>query len=385
MEIHMKVLLAGGGTGGHINPAIAIANTIKEHDKNADIAFIGTKKGMENKLVGKAGYPLHHIEMQGLRRSLSLSNLKTAYYYFTAPIKAKKLLLEFEPDVVIGTGGYLSWPLLHAAAKLGIPTAVHESNAIPGKAVKMLEKDVDRIYINFPSTANDLKEKNKILCVGNPLITMPNTETEKGLREKLEIPQNTKKIILSFGGSLGAERINQEILAFMRQYTAKNPDVFHIHATGKIEYEAAMAKADEYGLTHCPNIRLLEYIYDMPLWEKAADVVICRAGAMTISEMSLLGKACVLIPSPNVVNNHQFENAKQLADAGAAFLIDEKNITTEKLIAHVRDILGNKSTSEALSAEILKFAKPNAKEDIYRDLQMLASREVLALLNKEKN
>ena len=189
----MKVLLAGGGTAGHINPAIAIANTIKAHDKNAAIAFIGTKKGMENNLVAKAGYPLYHIEMRGLRRSLSLSNIKTAYYYFTAPIKAKKLLLDYQPDVVIGTGGYLSWPLLHAAAKLGIPTAVHESNAIPGKAIKMLEKDVDRIYINFPTTEQYFTETEKILCVGNPLITMPDTKTEADLRQKLNIPPSNPK------------------------------------------------------------------------------------------------------------------------------------------------------------------------------------------------
>ena len=154
----MRVLMTGGGTGGHVNPALAIANTIKARDKNAEIAFIGTKKGMENNLVAKAGYPLHHIEMRGLRRSLSLSNIKTAYYYFTAPVKAKKLLLDYQPDVVIGTGGYLSWPLLHAAAKLGIPTAVHESNAIPGKAIKQLRNSVDLIMVNFEDTLRRLDE-----------------------------------------------------------------------------------------------------------------------------------------------------------------------------------------------------------------------------------
>ena len=154
----MKIILAGGGTAGHINPAIAIANTIKANDKNAEIAFIGTKKGMENKLVGKAGYPIHHVEIQGLRRKLTLSNIKTAYYYLTSPFKAKKLLKEYQPDVVVGTGGYLSWPLIKAAADLGIPSAIHESNAIPGKAVKMLEKEVDRIYEDGYHKRNDNRE-----------------------------------------------------------------------------------------------------------------------------------------------------------------------------------------------------------------------------------
>lgn len=377
----MKILLAGGGTGGHINPAIAIANTVKAHDKNAEIAFIGTKKGMENRLVGKAGYPLYHIEMQGLRRSLSLSNIKTLYYYFTAPGKAKKLLLDYKPDIVVGTGGYLSWPLLHAASKLGIPTAVHESNAIPGKAVKMLEKEVDRIYINFPTTAEYFTEKEKILCVGNPLITMP--KVEQTGKEKPDIPENTKKILLSFGGSLGAERVNEEVLALMRDYTAKNPDIFHIHATGKIEYEAAMAKAEEYGLTKCKNIRILEYIYDMPLWENLADAVICRAGAMTIAEMALLGKACILIPSPNVANNHQYENAKRLADAGAAIMHEEKNLTPGVLAESVAKILDSEENASSLSDAIKAFAKPDASEEIYRDLQMLVSGEILKLLNKK--
>jgi len=379
----MKVLLAGGGTAGHINPAIAIANTIKAHDKSAEIAFIGTKKGMENNLVAKAGYPLYHIEMRGLRRSLSLSNIKTAYYYFTAPIKAKKLLLNYKPDVVIGTGGYLSWPLLHAAAKLGIPTAVHESNAIPGKAVKMLEKDVDRIYINFPSTEQYFTETDKILCVGNPLITVPDTKAENDLREKLNIPANTKKILLSFGGSLGAQRVNEEVLALMRDYTAHHPEIFHIHATGKIEYEDAMAMAKEYGIDNKPNIRLLEYIYDMPLWEKAADAVICRAGAMTIAEMALLGKACILIPSPNVVNNHQYENANGLAVAGAAIMHEEKDLSPETLISSVKSIFENSGISASLSRAIKEFAKPDAAEDIYKDLLLLTSEEIQQLLSND--
>ena len=379
----MKVLLAGGGTGGHINPAIAIANTIKARDKSAEIAFIGTKKGMENNLVAKAGYPLYHIEMRGLRRSLSLSNIKTAYYYFTAPMKAKKLLLDYQPDVVIGTGGYLSWPLLHAAAKLGIPTAVHESNAIPGKAVKMLEQDVDRIYINFPTTEQYFTETDKILCVGNPLITMPDTKTEEDLFRKLDIPANTKKVLLSFGGSLGAQRVNEEVLALMRDYTAHHPEIFHIHATGKIEYEDAMAMAKEYGIDDKPNIRLVEYIYDMPLWEKAADAVICRAGAMTIAEMALLGKACILIPSPNVANNHQYENAKRLADAGAAIMHEEKDLTPEALIASVQNILENEETAASLCESVKAFAKPNAAEDIYKDLLLLSSAEIRKLLKKD--
>ena len=380
----MKVLLAGGGTAGHINPAIAIANTIREHDKNAEIAFIGTKKGMENRLVANAGYDIHHIEMRGLRRSLSPSNLLTAYYYFTAPVKARKLILDFKPDIVIGTGGYLSWPLLHAAAKLGVPTAVHEANAIPGKAVKMLEKEVDRVYVNFAGSAEMLTEKEKILCVGNPLITPPADIETAGLREKLGVPKTAKKLLLSFGGSLGAQRINEEILTLMANYTAKHPGIYHVHATGKNGHAEFMERATALGLDKCENLRISEYIYDMPLWERVADVVICRAGAMTLSEMALLRRACILIPSPNVANNHQYENAKRLADAGAALMHEEKDLTKDTLEQSVSMLFADESKAKAMREAIGAFANPNAKEDIWRDILMLTSGELLSLLKKRK-
>lgn len=379
----MRVLLAGGGTGGHIYPAIAIADAISERDKTAEIAFIGTKKGLENKLVSAAGYPIHHIEVRGLRRRLSFSNLITAYYYFTAPIKAKKLLLDFRPDLVVGTGGYLSWPLLHAAARLKIPTAVHESNAIPGKAVRMLSHEVDRIYTNFAATADRLKEKDKILCVGNP-ITVPEKEADPAaLREALGIPKACKHIVLSFGGSLGAERINAEILHLMRELSAKDPEVFHIHATGKKGYAFALAAAKEYGLCELPNVRILEYIYDMPLWERIADVVICRSGAMTISEMALLGRATILIPSPTVAENHQYENAKRLADAGAAILLEEKYLTETALYESVCGVLHNRRVAKSLSERISAFANPKARDAICEDLIRLAGRDGLSPIKKK--
>ncbi len=369
----MRIIFAGGGTAGHINPAIAIANHIKQNIPDAEIAFIGTKRGMENTLVAKAGYPLHHIEIQGLNSLFSLSTIKTAYYFVTSPSKAKKLIRDFKPDVVIGTGGYLSWPLLKAAHAMKIPSAVHESNAIPGRAVRMVEKMVDRIYINFPTTSEyfEASSQEKILCVGNPLITAPDTAKKDGLREKLGIPPSAKKIVLSFGGSLGAERVNEEILALMRDHIAKDPEIFHVHATGRIEYEAAMAKAEEYGLLNCPNIRLVEYIYDMPLWEKIADAVICRAGAMTLAEMALLGKACIVIPSPNVAHNHQYENAKRLADAGAALMIEEKDISTEMLSENLFRILRDEKAADTLRSAIRDFAHHNAADEIVKDLQSL--------------
>ena len=379
----MKVLLSGGGTAGHVNPALAIADLIKAHDRNAEIAFVGTKKGIENRLCEKAGYPVYHIEMKGLKRSLSLSNIKTAYYYFTAPRKAKKLLLEYKPDIVIGTGGYVCWPLLSAAAKLGIPTALHESNAIPGKAVRMLADKVDRIYVNFASAMDYFPDKSKVLFVGNPMMKKSTAKIPENIREILSIPEGTEKIVLSFGGSLGAMRLNSEIIALMKNFTSHHREVFHSHATGSSTHEETLAAFRAAGLSVFPNLRLTEYIYDMPYWERLADAVICRAGAMTVSEMALQKKACILIPSPNVVNNHQYENAKRLADEDAAILIEEKHLTPDLLEKSLCEILYDGEKAATMRENIASFAKSDSNELIWRDIRILLSRDIMTLLESK--
>ena len=300
----MRVLMTGGGTGGHVNPALAIANTIKENNPGAEIAYVGTRHGIESKLVPAAGYPLYYVQIQGIRRSLSLSNLKTAYLTLTSPIKAKKILREFRPDLVIGTGGYVSWPVVKAAASMGIPTALHESNAIAGVAVRMLAKSVDRIYLNFKATGETLPCPEKHLRVGNPILH-PRTLTDRDeARRTLAIPDKYKYFILSYGGSMGAERLNAAVLHLMQEFTAKHPEVYHLHATGSIEKELFGGWFRESGLEGCENIRIVEYIYDMPQQMAAADLIICRAGAMTVSELAMARKCAIFIPSPNVTDNH---------------------------------------------------------------------------------
>lgn len=363
----MRILFAGGGTAGHINPAIAIADTIRAHDKSAEIAFIGTSRGLENDLVTKAGYPIYHIEMRGLKRSLSLSNVKTAYYYFTAPIKAKKLIKEFRPDIVFGTGGYLSWPLVKAAASLGVPSAVHESNAIPGKAILMLSNKVNRIYLNFPAAAERIKEKEKVMVVGNPLIAGGCIPRTAALEEKLGIPAGAFTV-LSFGGSLGAEKLSRAVVDVAKAYKTEHPRVLFVHSCGEKKYGDALEYARAAGMDGSPNLRLEKYIYNMPEWESCADVVICRAGAMTISELAAAGKAAITVPSQYVANNHQFENAKRLADAGAAIMIEEKVLTSEKLKNALDELVGSDAKRRALSENIRAFSYPQAKERIYLDL-----------------
>ncbi len=376
----MRVLMTGGGTGGHVNPALAIANTIRQNDASSEIAYVGTKRGIEAKLVPAAGYPLYFVEIQGMRRSLSLSNLKTLYLTLISPGKAKKIIRQFKPDLVVGTGGYVSWPVVKAAAKMGIPCALHESNAVPGVAVKMLARDVDRIYLNFEETGAALPCKEKIVRVGNPLQSAFSALTREEARRHLGIPEKYKYCILSYGGSMGAERLNAAVLKLMRDFTAKHPEVFHLHATGAIEKELCGQWFTEMGLDRCENIRLVEYIYDMPYRMAAADLIICRAGAMTVSELAMAGKCAVFIPSPNVTNNHQYKNAKVLVDAGAASLFEERVLEGDdaaSLTARVSHLLSDEGEAErtAMSSAIRAFAVADANKRIYLDLLDLVKKK----------
>ncbi len=369
----MKVLMTGGGTGGHVNPAIAIADTIREHDPQAEIAFVGTSHGIENKLVPAAGYPLHHIEIRGLKRSLSLSNLKTALMTITSVFEGKKLCRSFRPDIVIGTGGYACWPIMKAASLMGIPTALHESNAVPGVAVRMLEGSVDRVFINFDESLSGLKHPEKAMRVGNPLRMKPNGISYEEARIQLGITGKYRRFLLSCGGSMGAEQINFAMLDLMKDYLTSHPEVLCVHATGAIEYEATKKLFSEAGLDKYENIRLLEYIYDMPLQMAAADVFIGRAGSMTLSELALSGKAAILIPSPNVTNNHQYKNAKVLSDRGAAILIEEKDLTPAALSEAVNGLLFDDGKRTRMQSAIGALAVPDASDRIYDECLRLVS------------
>jgi len=367
----MRVLITGGGSGGHVNPAIAVANTIRDNVRDAEIAFVGTERGIENKLVPKEGYVLYHVNIQGIRRSLSLSNIKTLYLAYTSVFKAKKLIKEYKPDIVFGTGGYVCWPVIKAAAQMGIPTALQECNAVPGFAVKMLEKYVDRIFINFEETRNYLKNPDKTVHAGNPV----RNEFLKYEHEKAKNEAGLDKYktyIISCGGSLGAEPINDATIDFMDKYVRNHPEVYHMLATGSLEYEAAKAKFNSLGLDKCENIKLVEYIYDMPLQMAAADLVINRAGANTLAELAVLNKPCVLIPSPYVTDNHQFKNAKVLADDGAALLIEEKELGDGKFLSVLSNLLSDDTKLSELSENIRKFAVYDTCKIILKDLLTLA-------------
>ena len=366
----MKILFTGGGTGGHVNPALAIAETVKKHNPECEIAFVGTPTGIENKLVGKAGYKIHHINIQGLKRKLTLKNIKTLYLTVTSVSKAKKLLKKEKPDAVVGTGGYVCYPLVKAASKLKIPTAVHESNAIPGVAIKMLAPYVDIIFTDFDKTKEYIKEqyRHKIIHVGNPFFETGEKQDYASARKKLGIDGQFKYSVLVYGGSLGAANINSNVVKWAEKYLKSHGDVKLTHATGAAGYEKTKAEYEAAGFINDPSVEILEYIYDMPHRMAASDVIVCRAGAMTLSELALTGKPAVLVPYPYAAENHQYKNAKVLSDGGAAILIADSELTEDKIESAINKILYTENTAKDMAKNIKKFAMPDANEDIYRKL-----------------
>ena len=369
----MRVLLTGGGTSGHVNPALAIADIIKSHEPDSTFLYVGTENGIEKKLAEKEGYDFRSVKIQGIKRSLSLKNVKTAYLIMTAPLKAKKIIEDFEPDVVVGTGGYVCWAPLKAAADMGIPTVIHESNSVAGLAVRKLEDKVNIILTNFKSTKDSLTDKNKAICVGNPIRKSFNGLSREQARAALGIPDSQSFVILSFGGSLGAPRINEAAIDVMREFSVKHEDVVHFHSGGRNYYKNAMQMFAGYSLEKNSRLDIKEYIYDMSLYMCAADVVICRAGAMTLTELAMLGKPAILIPSPNVTDNHQYKNAKALADKGAAVLIEEKELSAERIATEIEKLYCNRELREKMSAAVAEFANPQVNEQIYGEISRLVT------------
>ena len=373
----MRVLLTGGGTAGHINPALAIAETIRQNDPHAVIEFVGVARGKEVDLVPREGYRLHFVDAMGFDRDakLSLDNLKALWLAWYSPRspKTKQILKDFRPDIVIGTGGYACWPLMRAATAMGIPTALHESNAQPGVAVKRLQKKVDRIWINFRETEEKLLPSEKIVHVGNPLRMGFGCLSREQARRELGI-EPKQKMILSFGGSGGARAVSHAIIKTMAEYSSKHPEILHVHATGKRDYEECIALFREAGLEESKNCILVDYIYDMPLRMAAADVVVSRAGAMTLSELALMGKASVLIPFPYAAENHQYLNAKAQADAGAAVLVTQDTLEEGSLTAALSLLISDDGRRRSIEENVKAFANPDANRLIWKDIQSICKK-----------
>ncbi|MDD7409248.1 MAG: undecaprenyldiphospho-muramoylpentapeptide beta-N-acetylglucosaminyltransferase [Anaerovoracaceae bacterium] len=316
----MKVIMSGGGTGGHIYPAIAIADEIKRRHPEAEILFVGTEHGMEREIVPKAGYPIKFITVRGFDRKHLLRNIDTVKELNKGLHEAKKIIADFKPDYVIGTGGYVCGPVVRSAYKAHIPSFIHEQNAFPGLTNKLLSKHVDRVFLAFTEAKEYFKCKAEPVTVGNPVRSAFTETSREESRKALGIDEGDF-VVLGFGGSLGAQRINDEMKLVAERFAGRT-GVRVIWATGKRYYKEIM------GAPHpeADNITYMEYINDMPKYLKACDLVVSRSGALTVSEITACGRPSIMIPSPYVTNNHQYYNAMVVADRGGAVVIEEKNL-----------------------------------------------------------
>lgn len=370
----MNIVFVAGGTGGHINPAIAIAGTIKQKHPNAKISFIGNRVGMEATLVPKEGYDFYPIDVAGFQRKLNFTNIKrnfaALYKMFGSTLQAEKLLLQLKPDVVVGTGGYTSGPVLRKAAKMGIKTATHEANAFPGITTKMLSKYVDEIMVAMPKVIEKLPKNKKYTITGNPVRQSILNITKAEARQALGL--DDRPMILSLGGSLGAKPINQAVSELLAWH-ANSKKYYHFHSIGKygMSYMPDLLKSKGVDYKSLDNLRITEYIYDMDICLAAADLVINRAGAITISELSVQGKPSILIPSPYVAENHQFYNAKTLSDNNAAVLIEEKDLNGKVLIETVNSLINDKEKLMEMSKNAQNVAVFDSNERIYKVIMEL--------------
>lgn len=367
----MRLLLCGGGTAGHVNPAIAVAEELKSRNKEAEILFIGREGGRENELITGAGFNLKTLKIEGIRRSLSTDNIRRVITALKAKEKAEKIIKDFAPDVVLGTGGYVCWPVITAADKLDIPTALHESNVSPGLTTRLVSNKCDMIFLNNEKTKEYLSKKTKTRVVGNPLKKDFERVDRESARRKMGI-KNDEIFILSFGGSIGAKKLNETIVEVMEKHSSKTEKIKHLHATGKRYYNQAEKKYMDRPHGGC---RIVPYINNMAASLSAADIVICRCGAMTLSELSAIGVASILIPSPNVSANHQYKNGIPLFETGAADLIEEKNLTSELLTERILFLENNKIERKNRAKNIKAFFKPNAAKEIVEGLFALKNRQ----------
>lgn len=362
-----RILIAAGGTGGHINPALSVAGFIRSQNPSAEILFVGTADKMEAKLVPQAGYPIKMIDISGFRRDLSIDgimhNIKTVSRLLRSSGQAKKIIEEFKPELAVGFGGYVSGPVIRMAAKLGVPTAVHEQNAYPGVTNKALAKQVDRVMLTSMAAEKYLEPKNPCVFTGLP-VRAEFFEADKTL-SRFELGQDDRPLILSSGGSLGAEPINRAVVE-MIAVKAPAGDCCFIHATGHsglwVTDELKKRGVDPDKLE---NVTIREYIDDMSRCMSACDIFINRAGASTLSEIQALGKPSVLIPSPYVAENHQYHNAMTLVEKGAAVVIEEKDLSGERLTEEINALLADPARLASMGRNAGEMSVSDAAKRIY--------------------
>ena len=354
----MRVVISAGGTGGHIYPAIAIINKIKEEEPQSEILYIGTTNRMEKDLIPELGIKYEEIEVSGLKRKLTLENFKVLSQFLKARGKCKKIIKEFDPDVVIGAGGYVTGPVIWAGKKLGKKTFIHEQNSVVGLTNKYLTKYADKIGVSFESTMSFFP-KNKVVLTGNPC-------SEKAIKMKKADKENyglskNKKLVLIVMGSLGSKTINDKIVSFLDAFKNKEYEVMFV--TGNSYYE----KVKNIKLPS--NVKIAPFIYEMPSLMKTTDLMITRAGASTMSEILVLGVPAIFIPSPYVTNNHQYKNAMDLVNKNAALILEEKDLTKDNLINLIDKTLSNKESYNNIKNNLKSLGIKDSGERIYELLK----------------
>jgi UDP-N-acetylglucosamine--N-acetylmuramyl-(pentapeptide) pyrophosphoryl-undecaprenol N-acetylglucosamine transferase len=364
----MKIAVSGGGTGGHIYPALALIREIQKKDENVEFLYIGTEKGLESKLVPRENIPFKSIHITGFKRKISFENVKTVLRFLKGVSDSKKMLKEFKPDVVIGTGGYVCGPVVYAAAKMGIPTIVHEQNSVPGLTNKFLSRYVDKIAICFEE-AREFFPEQKVVLTGNPRAS--EVLGQDGIKGRLSAGLKLKlPTVLIFGGSRGARPINEAVVKSLTELSGKPYQVLYV--TGDVHFEDVQKEVELVG--NPENVIIKPFIHNMPEVLSGVDLTVSRAGATTLAELTSLGIPSILVPSPYVTDNHQEKNARALSENGAARLLLEKDLTGPKLVESIDHILGNEEKLAQMKKAAKKLGIPDAAQRLYRLMEELAKK-----------
>lgn len=371
-EDDVKVIFTCGGSAGHVNPALAVAQQFEEHHPGCEIMFIGADRGLEQRLVSQAGYPIRTVKVSTFERQLSWRvlkhNIASAIKVPIGQHEAGTIIKEFKPDLVVGTGGYASFPAVREAARRHIPTAIHESNAFPGLTTRALANKVDLVMVGFPEAAAYYENAKRVAVTGTPVrgeffsLTREQARLELGLSD-------SQPLVISFWGSQGAGHMSARTVDLLERWSAEGRRFHYIHAAGR-DIDEMPGELERRGIK-VSSEEVRPYIDNMPVVMAAADLVICRAGASTIGELTALGKPAILVPSPFVAANHQYKNAKVLADRGGVTLIEEKNCTGVMLYEVALELLADGGKRAAMSKAMKTLATPNAAQDIYRELMTI--------------
>lgn len=371
----MRVIFTCGGTAGHVNPALALAGYLRERDPAAEILFVGAERGLERDLIAHTDYPFRTVNISSFHRSFKPKeirhNLVSVRNLLHAERQANAILNDFRPDLIVGTGGYASYPIVRYGAKAGVPTAVHESNVVPGLTTRQLEPYVDRILVGFEDCRAHYRHPDKVVVTGTPVRGDFFAQTKREAKQKLGLDDG-RPLIVSFWGSLGAGKMNRMMAEFLALEAAHEP-FHHIHGTGSLSWDMTREEIAARGveLSAHPSLDVREYIYDMADVMRAADLVLSRAGASTIAELTALGVPAILVPSPNVTNHHQEKNANALGDHGAALVLAEEGLDGKQLFTAASGILHDADKRAAMERNMASLGVKDATERIYETVMSL--------------